>query len=52
MTMYVHDDDVLYDDDVSGDDSCACIRVVHFRGSLAFICGICDYVYTCNTCRI
>ncbi|KEH38934.1 hypothetical protein MTR_2g084685 [Medicago truncatula] len=35
--MYFHDADVFYDDDVSGDDLCACIRVVHFRRSLAFI---------------
>jgi hypothetical protein len=42
MTMYVHDDDVIYDDDEFVDDLCACFRVVHFRGSLALICGLYD----------
>jgi len=33
----------IYDDDESGDDVlCACIRVVHFSGRLALICGLCD----------
>jgi hypothetical protein len=31
MTMYVHDDDIFYDDDdESVNDLCAYIRVVHF----------------------
>jgi hypothetical protein len=34
----------IYDDDESDDDDvlCACIRVVHFRGNLALIRGLCD----------
>ena len=43
---------VIYNDDESDDDLCACFRVVHFRESLGLICGLCDYVYMCNTCRI
>jgi len=39
---------VIYDDD----DLCVCIRVVHFSGSLALICELFEYVYTCVTCRI
>jgi len=33
----------IYDDDESGDDVlCARIRVVHFMGNLALVCGLCD----------
>jgi len=40
LLMFIYDDD---DDDESGDDVlCACIRVVHFSGRLALICGLCD----------
>ena len=43
---------VIYDDDEYDDDLCVCIRVVHFSGSLALICELFEYVYTCVTCRI
>jgi len=39
MTMYVHDDDVFYDDDVYDDDM-FCLDVVHNRKSLALICEL------------
>lgn len=43
----------IYDDNENGNDVlCDCIRVVHFRGRVALIHGLCDYVYTINTCRI
>jgi len=34
----------IYDDDESGGDDglCSCIRVLHFRGNLALVCGLCD----------
>jgi len=47
--MYIMMMRVIYDDD--DDDLCACIRVVHFSGSLALICELFEYVYTCVTCR-
>jgi len=43
---------VIYNDDEYDDDLCACINVVHFSGSLALICELFEYVYTCVTCRI
>jgi len=43
---------VIYDDDEYDDGLCVCIRVVHFCGSLALICELLEYVYTCVTCRI
>jgi hypothetical protein len=43
---------VIYDDEKYDDDLCVCIRVVHFSGSLALICELSEYVYTCVTCRI
>jgi len=43
--MFIYDDD----DESGDDDLCACLRVVHFRGSLALIFGLCYYVYTCIT---
>jgi hypothetical protein len=47
MTRVIYDDDDEYVDDL-----CACIRVVHFSESLALICELFEYVYTCVTCRI
>jgi len=32
----------VYDDDDGDDVLCVCIRVVHFRGNLALVCGLCD----------
>ena len=46
MTRVIYDDDDEYVDDL-----CACIRVVHFSESLALICELFEYVYTCVTCR-
>jgi len=50
--MYIMMMRVIYDDDEYVDDLCACIRVVHFSESLALICELFEYVYTCVTCRI
>jgi len=44
MTMYVYDNNVFYNDDESGDDLCACIRVVHFREESC----INMWIYTCQ----
>jgi len=49
--MYIMMMIVIYDDDEYNDDLCACIRVVHFSGSLALICELYEYVYACVTCR-
>jgi hypothetical protein len=44
--IYDDDDDDDDDDDESGDDDlCACLRVMHFRGSLQLICGLCDCIH-------
>jgi len=37
----------IYDDEESGNVLCACNRVVHFKGSLALVCGLRDYVFKC-----
>lgn len=37
----------IYDDEDSGNVLCVCNRIVHFRGSLALIYGLCDYVFKC-----
>jgi len=50
--MYIRMIRVIYDDDEYHDILCACIRVVHFSGSLSLICELFEYVYTCVTCRI
>ena len=50
--IYITTTKVINDDDEYDEDLCACIRVVHFSGSLALICELFKYVYTCVTCRI
>jgi len=49
--MYIMMMRLIYDDDEYDDELCACIRVVHFSGSLALISKLFEYVYTCVACR-